>query len=217
MNLEDYNMKKCKKCLNIKSFELFNKRSDTKDGFAHECRECSKKRGKIYYITNKTKLKNYQKEFYKNNSNSIIERSKSYRLENRDIIRDYDKKRQKSRKEYLNEYSKKRREVDVLFRLSSNLRGRISKFLKNKSKPTKKIIGIELDELKYYLESLFSEGMSWDNYGTWHIDHIIPLSSAKNEEELIKLCHYTNLQPLYARDNIIKSNKINNGVTKKTS
>jgi len=55
MNLEDYNMKKCKKCLNIKSFELFNKRSDKKDGFAHECRECSKKRDKINNgVTKKT-------------------------------------------------------------------------------------------------------------------------------------------------------------------
>jgi hypothetical protein len=86
--------------------------------------------------------------------------------------------------------------------------------LKNKSKSTKEIIGIELDELKIYLETLFVDGMTWDNYGSWHIDHIIPLSSAKNEEELIKLCHYTNLQPLYAIDNIIKSNKINNGITK---
>jgi hypothetical protein len=50
--------------------------------------------------------------------------------------------------------------------------------------------------------------MSWDNYGEWHIDHIIPLSFAKNEDEIMKLCHYTNLQPLNGIDNIRKSNKI---------
>ena len=50
--------------------------------------------------------------------------------------------------------------------------------------------------------------MSWDNYGKWHIDHIIPLSSAKTEQDILKLCHYTNLQPLWAKGNIIKSNKI---------
>jgi hypothetical protein len=50
--------------------------------------------------------------------------------------------------------------------------------------------------------------MSWDNYGKWHIDHIIPLSSANNEDEVYKLCHHTNLQPLWAEDNLKKSNKI---------
>jgi hypothetical protein len=64
--------------------------------------------------------------------------------------------------------------------------------------------------LKKYIESKFKEGMSWDNYGVygWHLDHIIPLSSAKNEEELKSLCHYTNLQPLWAFDNLSKFNKI---------
>jgi hypothetical protein len=59
-----------------------------------------------------------------------------------------------------------------------------------------------------YLGDLFTEKMNWDNYGEWHIDHIIPLSSANTEEEIYKLCHYTNLQPLWAEDNIKKSNKI---------
>jgi hypothetical protein len=57
-------------------------------------------------------------------------------------------------------------------------------------------------------EEKFTEGMSWDNKNEWHIDHIIPLSSAQTEEELYKLCHYTNLQPLWAEDNLRKSNKI---------
>ena len=50
--------------------------------------------------------------------------------------------------------------------------------------------------------------MSWENQGKWHIDHIIPLSSAANEEELYKLCHFTNLQPMWATDNIRKGSKI---------
>lgn len=208
MSLEDYSMKECKKCLIVKPFDLFNKRSDSKDGFAHECRECSKQRIKTYYEINKTQLKEYQKEYYENNSIKIIDRVKNYRELNITKIREYDRNRGDDRKEWQKKYQKKRREEDILFRLSGNLRGRISKFIKNKSNPTKVIIGLDMDDFKKYIESLFTHGMSWDNYGEWHIDHIIPLSSAKNEDEIIKLCHYTNLQPLNGIDNIRKSNKI---------
>jgi hypothetical protein len=63
--------------------------------------------------------------------------------------------------------------------------------------------------LKQHLENQFQSGMNWKTYGKygWHIDHIIPLSSAKTEKELYKLCHYTNLQPLWAKDNLIKGNR----------
>jgi hypothetical protein len=64
--------------------------------------------------------------------------------------------------------------------------------------------------LKKYLEDKFSEGMTWDNKGFygWHIDHIIPLSSAKNEEDIIRLSNYTNLQPLWGKDNMKKGNRV---------
>jgi hypothetical protein len=65
-----------------------------------------------------------------------------------------------------------------------------------------------LDHLKARFEGQFEIGMSWSNIGTWHIDHIIPLSSAKTEDEVYILCHHTNLQPLWAEDNLKKSNKI---------
>jgi len=61
-----------------------------------------------------------------------------------------------------------------------------------------------------YIEKQFTKGMSWKNHGEWHIDHIIPLSSAKTEKELYELCHYTNLQPLWKTDNLSKNNKIPN-------
>jgi hypothetical protein len=214
MNLEGYNMKICKKCFINKPLILFNKRADSKDGLSHECKECVKVRSVNYYSENEKKLRLYQKEYYKNNSDYIQDRVKKYRDSNLEKMRVYEKERRVNRKDYLNEYTKNKRKTDILFRLSCNLRSRTRKFLKNKSKHTKDIIGIEMDELKSYLGSLFSEGMNWDNYGDWHIDHIIPLSSAKDEDELFKLCHYTNLQPLFAKDNIIKSNKIYNGITK---
>jgi len=96
--------------------------------------------------------------------------------------------------------------------LSCNLRSRIVTFLKTKNitkrNTTYDIIGINSDELRIYIEKQFKKGMHWENYGEWHIDHIIPLSSAQNEEDVYRLCHYTNLQPLWAIENLQKTNKI---------
>jgi hypothetical protein len=70
------------------------------------------------------------------------------------------------------------------------------------------MLGVDWEVAKVHIERQFTKGMNWDNQGEWHIDHIIPLASANNKEELIKLCHYTNLQPLWAEDNLSKSDKI---------
>ena len=67
---------------------------------------------------------------------------------------------------------------------------------------------VDWEVCKAHIEKQFTKGMSWSNQGKWHIDHIIPLASAKNEDELMKLCHYRNLQPLWAEDNLKKSAKI---------
>jgi len=77
-----------------------------------------------------------------------------------------------------------------------------------KNSKTYDILGCTPQELKEHLEKQFVEGMTWENRGEWHIDHIIPLSSAKNEDEVYRLCHFTNLQPLWALDNLKKSNKL---------
>jgi hypothetical protein len=79
--------------------------------------------------------------------------------------------------------------------------------IKKKSK-TFDILGCSPYFLKEHLEKQFMNGMTWDNRNEWHIDHIIPLSYAKTEEEVYGLCHYSNLQPLWAQDNLKKSNKI---------
>ena len=81
----------------------------------------------------------------------------------------------------------------------------------NKPYKTEKILGADFYEVKFYLESKFTDGMNWDNMGKYglHIDHIKPLALAKNEKELIELCHYTNLQPLWAKDNLTKNSSYN--------
>ena len=91
-------------------------------------------------------------------------------------------------------------------------RSKINKILGSKREKTFDLIGCSPLKLKEHLEEQFTEGMCWENHGLfgWHIDHIIPLSSAKNDDELKKLCHYTNLQPLWALDNILKRDKLIN-------
>jgi len=105
-----------------------------------------------------------------------------------------------------------RKKNDSLYKISKLMRTRIYLYFKlkniTKKNSTFDMVGCKPDELKFYLEKKFDENMSWDNYGKWHIDHIIPLSSAKTEEDIIKLCHYTNLQPLWAEENLKKGCKI---------
>jgi hypothetical protein len=70
-----------------------------------------------------------------------------------------------------------------------------------------KLIGCDINQLKKHLENKFKSGMTWDNYGVWHIDHIKPLCSfdLRDEGEVKKACHYSNLRPLWAEDNIKKA------------
>ena len=109
---------------------------------------------------------------------------------------------------------KERWNNDELFAIKVRMRNLIRNRLKRLGYPkrsdtrTEQILGCNYIILKEYFESKFNDGMNWENRGEWHIDHIIPLSSAKSEEEIYRLCHYTNLQPLWAEDNLKKSNKI---------
>jgi hypothetical protein len=123
-------------------------------------------------------------------------------------------------KERLTEYKRNwkiaKKSTDPFFKFNNNVRKNIqlsfkrgkNQFKKNAKAET--ILGCTIQEFTAYIQSKFTEGMTLENHGVcgWHLDHIIPVSSAKNEEELIKLNHYTNFQPLWAIDNIIKSNKI---------
>ena len=173
----------CSKCGIEKPLDDFHNRKNVKDGKRPNCKICAKSYNFEYSSQPEIKEK---KKIYEQN----------YTLKNIDKIR--------SRR---NQWFKNRSDNDVLFKLGRNLRNRISKFLIERNKRTEEILGITLEEFKIYLETQFEDGMTWNKRGEWHIDHIIPLSSAKTEDEIYKLCHYTNLQPLWALDNIIKSNK----------
>lgn len=105
-----------------------------------------------------------------------------------------------------------REKIDVNFMISRKLRNRLYQAIKNNYKLGSAVrdLGCSIEELKQHIESKFQESMSWENYGKWHIDHITPLASfnLENREELLKACHYTNLQPLWAEDNLSKGDKV---------
>ena len=111
-------------------------------------------------------------------------------------------------------YQTKRYQNDPGFRLKCLLRSRIWRVLKDqnvqKSKHFNEYTGCTVQELKEYMEGKFVDGMNWDNYGLWHVDHVIPCSSfdLSKQEEQFKCFHYSNLQPLWAVDNLIKGDRI---------
>jgi hypothetical protein len=104
--------------------------------------------------------------------------------------------------------SNNRRKTDNLYKLTENCRNLIRKAIirmgYSKKSKTTDLLGCDFKQLKSHLESKFTNGINWDNYGKWHIDHIVPIASAQTEDEIVALNHYTNLQPLWAEENIRK-------------
>ena len=217
--------KKCNKCLTEKPIYEFNNHKNGKHGVRGDCKLCRRLYTKKYRETNKEKEfsrhkkyrienANKQKErssiFYQKNKSKINEYRKEYNLLNKDKVslqfKIAGKKWRNKNKNYQNE----RKKNDYMYKIRVNLTSRINMFFKyskmTKNCKTMDILGISIEGFKEHLKSKFTERMNFDNYGMrgWHIDHIIPLSSADTEEEIIKLCHYTNLQPLWWDENIKK-------------
>lgn len=175
-------------------------------------------RSKNYYIKNKEKCREYQKKWREENK----ELCKKWREENKDKIKEDRIKRSKTekyikkRKERLKRTHKNKYENDLQYKLRHLLRRRVGKvFKKNKiikSENTLNLLGCSLDELKKHIESQFKEGMTWENHGLygWHLDHIIPCSAfdLTDPEQQKKCFNYKNLQPLWAKDNLLKGSKI---------
>lgn len=169
---------------------------------------CQRKRWAAH---NKERRLILQREWRKNNPDKVEADAKSDT--HKKAVAKWKNHNLKKHIDYNNNYCVKRKTYDSSFKISCNIRSRISKAVKNnyKSGSAVKDLGCSIDELKKYLEDQFQPGMTWDNYGHkgWHIDHIKPLSSFNltNKKEFKKACHYSNLQPLWAKDNLIKGAK----------
>lgn len=153
------------------------------------------------YILNKETLNRKRREEYPSKKEKILVEVQKYQSKNREKIA-----------LRMKEYVKERRKIDIQFRLACNLRSRLNIAIKSNQKKGSAVkdLGCSISEFKFYLEGKFKDTMSWGNYGKWHIDHIIPLTyfDLSKRKEFLKACHYTNLQPLWAEENIKKSNKI---------
>ncbi len=165
----------------------------------------------------KAKKRLYDKQFYEANRNNLKEKRKDYLLKTSESTKKVKKiwyeQNKKNVISHQNNYKKNKRETDNLFKLTENIRGLITSSFKNKSFnkkiKTEQILGCSFSDFLKHLESKFESWMDWDNKGKyngqfnygWDIDHIIPLSSAKTEEDVIRLNHYTNLQPLCSHTN----------------
>lgn len=165
---------------------------------------------KAYRAANVNKIKIARKAYRAAN----IDKIKAYRAANIDKIKATVKTYQAANRNKINSYVKNRKKTDIQYKLSIILRCRLNKALKRNKKTGSAVkdLGCTIDELKTHLESKFQSGMTWDNWSRegWHIDHIKPLASfdLTDKEQLLIACHYTNLQPLWAKDNIAKGNKI---------
>lgn len=196
-------MKKCTKCQVNKDFLSFKRMRASKDGLTYYCSACIATRDKIRYDLKREHILEQKIAYTKSHSKEKKLYNARYYLANSARII-----------QHQTEYERKRLKTDTALRMIKNLRRRLNFALKGqvKAKTTVSLIGCTTEFLRKYLEDRFSEGMNWDNYGIrgWHIDHIKPCSLfdlSKIEEQ--EVCfHYTNLQPLWASDNIAKSNKI---------
>jgi len=189
-------LKKCTKCGEIKEISEFGPSKNSYMGLQSQCRVCANE---------------YDKQYQEKHGARA-------RRDDTDVAKAYRKKYKDEHKEelrtYIREYKFGRRQTDIFFKIKTNLSGRLSTIISKNilNTNTLELIGCSREYFLYYLESQFTEGMSWDNYGVkgWHVDHKLPLVNFDllDKEEVKKAFHYTNLQPLWWYDNLSKGSKI---------
>jgi len=174
-------------------------------------------------MRDKEKAKLYNKMYQQKYKEEIKERKRLWHLENKEKIKEKNKEWREKNKDHLNayqvKYSSEKYKNNPIYKVKTRLRKSIRNSFKInglcKKTKTQEILGCSFEEFKQYLESKFEPWMNWDNHGLfnnspnhgWDIDHITPISSAKTEDDIMKLNHYTNLQPLCSYTNrIIKRN-----------
>ena len=198
--------KKCSKCEIDKSIEHFGKRKVSIHGMMSWCKSCMSQYDKARDSAKVKSDRNVKKNFslsisrkmnYEKNRDTILARNRDYYARNSKKIIGNKRLRRSS-----DPFVSLKERIKSLIRASISRRGYV------KPMPTEKIVGCSWDQFYIHIERQFTTGMSWDNRSEWHIDHIIPLATATCEDDIIRLNHFTNLRPLWAEDNLRKSDKL---------
>jgi hypothetical protein len=200
--------KKCNKCQEELSLDRFYKNKGTKDGVETYCKSCkgisTLKSAKKYYLENKEYIL-AQKKIY----------NKKYREGNREAVRLSQKKFRENNVGYSNKYSQKKKQEDPIFKFSGAVRVLLYTSFKRacngaftKRSRSVEMLGCSMEDFVSHIVSQFTEGMTLENHGEWHLDHIIPLATARSEDDVIRLSYYKNFQPLWASDNLSKGCKL---------
>lgn len=216
----------CKECILNKCKVYYQDNKDERLDYYYNNREEILEKSKVYYQDNKDKISERDKRNYYENKERENKRAKIYYFENKDIISERKKIRysentekerkrislyRKNNKDRINEKIRLRKQNDPLYKAKMAIRSTISCSIRNqeykKNGRTYEILGCSYEDFKSYIEHQFTEGMSWENYGEWHLDHKTPISWSETEKQVYELNKYTNFQPLWATDNLSKGNK----------
>lgn len=182
---------------------------------------------KVYERDNKLRLAEHRREYYKKNKSKLAAQNKKRYAANIEKVKEYRRKNKeriaKKSKEYnsrpevkeaRNKKLRRKRKSDPMFRLNSNMGKYVSTVLRSEKRYRhwESLVGYTLKDLKKHLEKKFVDGMTWDNYGEWHVDHKIPLAVhnfvTPNDMDFQKAWALDNLQPLWANENISKKDKL---------
>lgn len=206
----------CTKCKEPKTIDCFSKNKSKKDGLQHLCKACIKKNN----IKDKEKIRKRNQKWNKNNPERKKELSVAWRAENQVSIKENRRIWNKEHNQEIREYYNNKLETDPVYAMQRRIVSAYNLTIVRKSKTSVYMerFGYTPKEIRVHLESLFTDGMTWDNYGNggWEIDHIKPRSlfvlsnksedKEKNEKQLQKCWSLSNLQPLWRKDNILKGN-----------
>jgi hypothetical protein len=216
---------RCKNCLSGQKKIYYEKNKESVKNRVKNYRELNKvnvkEREKEYRNKNKEKIKLYKKNYKLLNKEILKEKNKEYRNRNKTLIKNYKENNKEILRKKNNEYVRNKRMSNPKFKLTNTIRTSILKKIKGfgytKKSKTYDILGCSYEDFKTHIESKFQEWMTWDNHGLyngeekygWDLDHIIPVSSSISEEDVIRLNHHTNFQPLCSYINrVIKRNNI---------